>query len=315
MVSSKVHARAAGLEDRDPVVGLRRATTYQSRLGFSRLDARLLEPRVLVGAVVRDPVQDDLDVARVALRDQLVEVRERAEHRVDVAVVGDVVAEVGHRATVKIGLTARSPRPRAPARWSRRARDARRGPPRRRRRSPRTSAGRSGRWRAAATRPARTSGDCHVMCGWCAVALLAIAGMLLLAALAAGVRRRLDGAEGERVRALRRGVRGRGVARVPGDRQGGGRRARGVQAPAPAEPPRGRGRAALAPPPATATDLEDQAVTWSRARTACRPSSAYSRPSAVASLRPAWTTWLSARTRPVSALIARTYRTCRSEVV
>ena len=31
------------------------------------------------------------------LRDQLVEVRERAEDRVDVAVVGDVVAEVGHR--------------------------------------------------------------------------------------------------------------------------------------------------------------------------------------------------------------------------
>ena len=52
---------------------------------------------MLVGAVVRDPVEHELDAARVAVRDQLVEVRERAEDRVDVAVVGDVVAEVGHR--------------------------------------------------------------------------------------------------------------------------------------------------------------------------------------------------------------------------
>ena len=100
MVSSSVHAAPTALNTDiqslgGPVVPSRQ--TYQSRLGFSRLERGLQEPRVLVGAVVRDPVEDELDAARVALGDQLVEVVERAEDRVDVAVVGDVVAEVGHR--------------------------------------------------------------------------------------------------------------------------------------------------------------------------------------------------------------------------
>ena len=87
---------ADGLEDRVPVVG-RVAPDVPVALGVVAAGARLDEPRMLVGAVVRDPVEDDLDGARVALLDQLVEVVEGAEDRVDVAVVGDVVAEVGHR--------------------------------------------------------------------------------------------------------------------------------------------------------------------------------------------------------------------------
>jgi hypothetical protein len=45
--------------------------------------------------VVRDEVHDDAQAEPVCLGDQVVEVVERSEQRVDVAVVGDVVAAVG----------------------------------------------------------------------------------------------------------------------------------------------------------------------------------------------------------------------------
>ena len=70
--------------------------TYQSRFGLSRLERESANHGCAVGGVVRHPVEDHADAARVAGGDQRVEVRERAEQRVDVAVVGDVVAEVGH---------------------------------------------------------------------------------------------------------------------------------------------------------------------------------------------------------------------------
>ena len=50
--------------------------------------------------MVDDEVHHQLHVPRVQLRDQLVELLERAEERVDVVVVGDVVAVVGHRRAV-----------------------------------------------------------------------------------------------------------------------------------------------------------------------------------------------------------------------
>ena len=52
---------------------------------------------MLVGAVRIDLVDDDLEPERVRALDQRVEVGERAEHRIDVAIIGDVVAEVAHR--------------------------------------------------------------------------------------------------------------------------------------------------------------------------------------------------------------------------
>ena len=55
---------------------------------------------MLVGAVVWDDVDDDANVQRSSLVDQLLRLGERPEHRVDVAVVGDVVAAVGHRRRV-----------------------------------------------------------------------------------------------------------------------------------------------------------------------------------------------------------------------
>ncbi|GAA3238959.1 hypothetical protein GCM10020256_59730 [Streptomyces thermocoprophilus] len=54
----------------------------------------LTEPRVLAGAVVGDNVQQDLDAEAAGLRHEQVELGEVAEDRVDVAVVGDVVAVV-----------------------------------------------------------------------------------------------------------------------------------------------------------------------------------------------------------------------------
>ena len=58
------------------------------------------EPRVLVGGVVRDEVEPDLDVSHARVGDQRVEVVERAVVGVDGAVVGDVVAPVDVRRRV-----------------------------------------------------------------------------------------------------------------------------------------------------------------------------------------------------------------------
>ena len=51
---------------------------------------------MLVGRVIGDQIENHTDAARVRVREQPVEIGERAEERVDVAVIGDVVAEVFH---------------------------------------------------------------------------------------------------------------------------------------------------------------------------------------------------------------------------
>ena len=61
--------------------------------------ARLLEPRVLVGGVVDDEVDDHADAALLGRVGELDEVAERAVARVDAVVVGDVVAVVAAWAT------------------------------------------------------------------------------------------------------------------------------------------------------------------------------------------------------------------------
>src|SRR5690606_15517368 len=55
------------------------------------------EPRVLVGGVVGDEIEQQLETAGMRLRQQAVEVVERAEHRFDAAIIGYVVSEIGHR--------------------------------------------------------------------------------------------------------------------------------------------------------------------------------------------------------------------------
>ena len=58
---------------------------------------------MLVGRVVHDEVHHDLQTAPVRLGEQLVHVLQRAEQRVDVLVVGDVVAVVVLRRPVDRG--------------------------------------------------------------------------------------------------------------------------------------------------------------------------------------------------------------------
>ena len=89
--------RAAGLEHRLPVVGLRRARRTSRAWGCPAscgIRGTTGAGRSCGSGPSRGSASSR---ARGVSRDQLVEVRERAEHRVDVAVVGDVVAEVGHR--------------------------------------------------------------------------------------------------------------------------------------------------------------------------------------------------------------------------
>jgi hypothetical protein len=62
---------------------------------------RLAEPRVLVAGVVGHQVDEDADPQLVRPGDELVGVGERPEQGVDVAVVGHVVAGVGHRGDVE----------------------------------------------------------------------------------------------------------------------------------------------------------------------------------------------------------------------
>ncbi len=69
--------------------------------GALRRGERLAEPLVPVARVVRDHVDDHPDAGGVQCLDHPVEVVERAELRVDVAVVVDVVAAVGQRGRVE----------------------------------------------------------------------------------------------------------------------------------------------------------------------------------------------------------------------
>jgi hypothetical protein len=59
--------------------------------------AALPEPRVPVGGVFRDEVEDKPEPRRMRRLDEPVEVSQRAEDWTDAAMVGHVVAEVLHR--------------------------------------------------------------------------------------------------------------------------------------------------------------------------------------------------------------------------
>src|SRR6185295_16376761 len=70
-------------------------------LGVAPRRPRRDEPRMLVGGVVRHEIDQHADLATVRLFEEMIEVAERAKDRVDVAVVGDVVAEVLHRRAIE----------------------------------------------------------------------------------------------------------------------------------------------------------------------------------------------------------------------
>ena len=52
---------------------------------------------MLVGSVIRHEVENDFDVVRFGLRDEIVEIGQRAVHRIDRFVVRNVVAEIDLR--------------------------------------------------------------------------------------------------------------------------------------------------------------------------------------------------------------------------
>jgi hypothetical protein len=64
---------------------------YHSRYGDDR-DERDASRRV-----IQDDVDDDADTAAARCLDETIEVRQRAEHRIDILVIADVVAEVDLR--------------------------------------------------------------------------------------------------------------------------------------------------------------------------------------------------------------------------
>jgi len=93
--------RFLGVGEDDPGLGklpVGVAPDVEVALGrFGRGVTGALEPRVLVRGVVDDQLNQDLEAARVRRLDEGAEVIERPVTRVDVPVVGDVVAVVLER--------------------------------------------------------------------------------------------------------------------------------------------------------------------------------------------------------------------------
>jgi len=87
------------------VVGAASVTEYVARsLGAARARPRGgPELGVLVGGVVRHQVDDHAQARGMGLQQQAVEVLERAEQRIDGAVIRDIVAGVGLRRAVEGG--------------------------------------------------------------------------------------------------------------------------------------------------------------------------------------------------------------------
>ncbi len=86
----------------DPVgrrPAVRTAITPDVPIAFRiiRRTAALNEPGMLVRGVIGNQVENELQVVGVRGRHQRIEIRERAEQRIDPDIVGNVVAEIHHR--------------------------------------------------------------------------------------------------------------------------------------------------------------------------------------------------------------------------
>ena len=82
---------------RHAAIRLRIAPDVPVAFGIVARGAALDEPGMLVGGVVRHEVEDQLQAVVMRGREQRIEIRHRAEQRIDAGIVGDVVAEIGHR--------------------------------------------------------------------------------------------------------------------------------------------------------------------------------------------------------------------------
>ena len=102
LAAARVPRPCRAAEDRLPIVG-RRAVglgivpDVPIGAGVVAAGPAFLEPRVPVAGVRPDLIDDDLHAERVRAGDERVEVGKRAEDRVDVAIIGHVIAEIGHR--------------------------------------------------------------------------------------------------------------------------------------------------------------------------------------------------------------------------
>src|SRR3546814_2479382 len=54
------------------------------------------EPRVLIRCVIGHEIKDQLETDRMRRGDQAIEIFERAEQRIDIAIIGYVIAEISH---------------------------------------------------------------------------------------------------------------------------------------------------------------------------------------------------------------------------
>src|SRR6476469_2181526 len=84
-------------------VGLWIAPNVPIALRIVARGAALDKPRMLIGRVVRNEVDNDLKAARMCLFDESIEICKRPEDRIDAAIIGDVVAEVRHRRRIDRG--------------------------------------------------------------------------------------------------------------------------------------------------------------------------------------------------------------------
>ena len=68
-----------------------------SRASDCRATTAFDKPRMLIGGMVRHQIEDNLETGFMRRAHQRVEIRHRAEQRVDAGIVGNVVTEIGHR--------------------------------------------------------------------------------------------------------------------------------------------------------------------------------------------------------------------------
>ena len=55
---------------------------------------RIQKPLVLIGGMIDNKIEDDVDVVLLGFAGQQIKVRQRSIHGIDVLVIGDVVAKV-----------------------------------------------------------------------------------------------------------------------------------------------------------------------------------------------------------------------------
>ncbi|ENN87987.1 hypothetical protein RHSP_50349 [Rhizobium freirei PRF 81] len=89
-------------EDRQPVVRrravrLRICPDVPIRLRIVTACPALHEPGMPIRGVRNDLIDDDLEPQLVRCRHHLAEIGKRAENRIDIAIIGDVIAHIGHR--------------------------------------------------------------------------------------------------------------------------------------------------------------------------------------------------------------------------